>query len=336
MATNGKSLDEKLARVQSGDYRPTDFVIADAKDGDMSMGAATPGFIKDEKDQPTDIPRPLSDYRNAMREMTRSGLVDVMLTSVSTGEILRQEGLFDGSPVTLAVRLNDTTDIWAFRGASYRERPARPFRTPRLDRAAAIADLGLYAMTFYNDLENDMANLEAYARFRDEAEQHETRHFLEVFNPAFPISTGDADLGAYVNDAIARCLAGVASRDRPLFLKMAYNGPKALEELASYDPPNLIVGILGGAAGTTRDTLELVSQAERYGARIALFGRKIYFAEDSLAIVRAMRQVVEGDATPEEAVRAYHDHLAKAGIRSARPVEEDVRITEDILKAGAR
>jgi hypothetical protein len=117
---------------------------------------------------------------------------------------------------------------------------------------------------------------------------------------------------------------------------MAYNGPKALEELASYDPPNLIVGILGGAAGTTRDTLELVSQAERYGARIALFGRKIYFAEDSLAIVRAMRQVVEGDATPEEAVRAYHDHLAKAGIRSARPVEEDVRMTEDILKAGAR
>ena len=48
-----------------------------------------------------------------------------------------------------------------------------------------------------------------------------------------------------------------------------------MEELASYDPKQLIVGVLGGGKGTTRDTFELALQAERYGARVALFGRNL-------------------------------------------------------------
>ncbi len=173
--------------------------------------------------------------------------------------------------------------------------------------------------------------MEEYALFRDESEAFRMRHFLEVFNPAFPIDTGSVELGHYVNDAIARCLAGVARADRPLFLKIAYNGPKAMEELASFDPGNLIVGILGGGAGTTRDTLELVAQAEKYGARIALFGRKIYFADDSEEIVAAMRRVVERQQTPEDAVRDYHDRLGKKGIRPARVLEDDLAVTEAVL-----
>ena len=38
-----KRLDQKLARMRSGAYRPTDFIIADAKDGDMAFGCPTPG-----------------------------------------------------------------------------------------------------------------------------------------------------------------------------------------------------------------------------------------------------------------------------------------------------
>ena len=82
----------------------------------------------------------------------------------------------------------------------------------------------------------------------------------------------------FVNDAIVRCLAGLTEAERPKFLKIAYNGPKALEELASFDP-GLVVGVLGGGAGTTRDCFELIHQAEKYGARVALFGRKINLAE---------------------------------------------------------
>lgn len=332
MTKPNRTLDVKLGRIRNGRYTPSDFVIADAKDGDMSMGVATPGFRADADGKPTATPRPLSDYQDGMRAVVASGLVDIMLMSLSSAERLVPEGVFEGGAVTPAVRLNDASDIWAFRGASYRARPATPFRTARIDRAREVCDLGLYAVTFYNDLAQDAATLEAYGNFCDEANGHGMRHFLEVFNPAFPIDTGDVALGHYVNDAIARCLAGVARADRPLFLKMAYNGPRAMEELASYDPANLIVGILGGAAGTTRDTFELVSQAERHGARIALFGRKIYFAEDSVEIVAAMRRVVQGEQSTEDAVRDYHDRLAKKGVRPARPLEADLEITEAVLK----
>ena len=135
-----------------------------------------------------------------------------------------------------------------------------------------------------------------------------------------------------VNDCILRCIAGLTKAERPRFLKIAYNGPKALEELASFDP-GLIVGVLGGGAGTTRDTFELLHQAERYGARVALFGRKINLAESPLAIVALMRQVAEGAVQPAEAVRAYHGELQKEGIRPSRELDDDNRITEAVLRA---
>ena len=64
----------------------------------------------------------------------------------------------------------------------------------------------------------------------------------------------------FFNDHIIRCLAGVTERGRPLFLKIPYHGPGALEELVAYDP-NLIVGILGGGAGTTYDAFKLIHDA---------------------------------------------------------------------------
>lgn len=335
MDDDGKTLDTRLARIRAGEYRPSDFIIADAKDADMGGGAGAPGPERDAAGRPTGRMLTARDYRAAMARMIEHGPVDIMLTSLSSAEALAAAGAFAASAVTPAIRLNDTTDIWGFRGAAYRTSPALPFRTARLDRARALCDLGLYAVTFYNEPERDAAALERYAAFRDEAHAHGMRHFLEVFNPAFAIETGDTDLGTYVNDAIARCLAGVAGADRPLFLKVQYNGARAMEELAAYDPGRLVVGILGGGAGTTRDTFELVRQAERHGARVALFGRKIHQSEDPVAIVRFMRRVVEGDVAPHEAVAAYHDHLAKAGIRPWRTLEEDGATTDPVLEAEA-
>ncbi len=330
MTHQARSLDGKLDRIRRGTYTPADFIIADAKDGDMSVGVATAGFHTDAHG--VTRPRPLSDYRDGMRLLVRSGLVDIMLMSQSSAEVMAEEDLFMRTPVTPAVRLNDASDIWGARGSVYRGLPALPFRSARIDRAREVADLGLYAITFYNDLARDALTLDAYAAFREQSGNGHMRHFLEVFNPAFPIDTGSADLGDFVNDSIVRCIAGVSQVDRPLFLKIAYNGPRATEDLASYDPGNLVVGILGGAAGTTRDTFELVGQAEKYGARVALFGRKIYFAEDSLEIVAAMRRVVERQQTPVDAVRDYHDRLAKKGLKPARALEADLEITETVLK----
>ena len=64
---------------------------------------------------------------------------------------------------------------------------------------------------------------------------------------------------------IVRALAGVAGKARPLFLKVVYHGPAAMQQLAGYDS-RLIVGILGGAAGTTFDAFQQLWEAKKYGA----------------------------------------------------------------------
>ena len=137
----------------------------------------------------------------------------------------------------------------------------------------------------------------------------------------------------FVNDHILRALAGVVRADRPQFLKIPFNGPAAMEELAAYDP-SLVVGVLGGGAGTTRDTFELLHQAEKHGARLALFGRKINLADSPLDIVRFMREVANGTISPKEAVKAYHGTLQAQGIKPSRPLDDDSAITEAVLKQG--
>lgn len=329
-----KILDEKLARIRAGRYTPKDFVIADAKDGDMALGVGTAGPELDENGKPTGRMRPIKVYRDGMEKMVASGEVDVMLTSLSSAEYLTRRGVYADTPVTPAVRLNDGSDIWHWRGADYKRLPTLPFRTARLDRVKPVADLGLYAVTFFNDRDQDHRTLDAYASFRDEASAAGVRHFLEIFNPQFEVKCLDADFATYNNDAIARCLAGVSVHERPEFLKVVYNGPAATEALASYDPENIVVGILGGASSTTRDTFELIKQAEKYGARVALFGRKIFFAEDSVEIVRSMRALIEEDAAPEDMVKRYHDHLKKAGIRPKQSLEKDLEVTDPACRLG--
>lgn len=319
-----KSLDRKLAAIRGGTYVPADFIIADAKDGDMAFGLAAPGK------GPNGM-KPLRAYRDDMIKVTNSGLVDIMLMSLSSAEVLGAEGRFAGNDVTPAVRLNDTSDIWHMRGGSYPRFPALPFRSARLDRVKPVADLGLYSVTFYNDLARDHETLEAFARFRDEASAQGVRYFLEVFNPQFAVET-NGDFASYNNDMIARCLAGVSRHERPVFLKAVYNGPKATEEIANFDPQGLVFGILGGGSGSTRDCLELVLQAEKYGARVALFGRKIYYSEDSVLMVKAMRRVIEEGLTSEEGVKAYHGDLQAAGIAPFRSLADDLVLSDETLK----
>jgi hypothetical protein len=164
----------------------------------------------------------------------------------------------------------------------------------------------------------------------EEATDNDFNYFLEVFNPNVDTGIDPALQPHYVNDCICRTLAGLTREQRPQFLKIPFNGPQALEELASYDP-DLVVGVLGGGAGTARDTFELIHQAEKYGARIALFGRKINLAEDPLAMVKLMRAVADGEVSPEEAVKDYHGALQASGQRPLRSFEDDIRITENVL-----
>jgi hypothetical protein len=340
-----KRLDEKLARIAAGQYRPSDFIIADAKDGDMGPSITSCGPRR-APDGSWSRYRTRAEFLDQIRAVVRQDILDVMLVSASNLEVLSAEGLFRDSAVKPVIRANDTTDIWVMRGATYARKPSRPFRTaclprvmygralPGVDGAVVGTDLGLYSITFNNDLDADIATLEAFAAFRADAAVNNFKYFLEVFNPNVDTGIAPEVLPHYINDCICRCLAGLTAADRPRFLKIAYNGPKALEELASYDP-SLIVGVLGGGAGTTRDTFELLAQAERHGARVALFGRKINLAESPLAIVALMRQVASGTIGPSEAVRAYHDDLRRNRITPLRALDDDNVITEAVLKSAA-
>src|SRR3954447_1400680 len=320
-----KSLDTKLAAIHADPHGARDFILADAKDADMATGLAAPG-----KDARTGRPRSLADYRDQMREVTRQGLVDIMLMSASTSELLTiRERLFENSHVTPAVRANDTTDIQLPAGGTYGAEPSRPFRTATLEQIQygkanpapgerrVGADLGLYSITPNNRLEFDYVSLSAYKEFRIEAEQKGFRHFLEVFDPNACGDRCPTDLGRFINDLIVRTLAGVPSTGRPVFLKIAYHGPRAMQELVEYDP-HLVPGILGGSSGTTYDAFRLLAEAKQYGARAALFGRKINNCEHQLSFVKYLRAIADGQIEPEEAVRAYHGELERLKINPHR------------------
>src|SRR5437016_6365213 len=137
----------------------------------------------------------------------------------------------------------------------------------------------------------------------------------------------------FINDAIVRTVGGVTSKGRPLFLKMVYHGPKYMEELVHYDP-HLVVGILGGSAGTTYDAFKLLAEAKKYGGRVALFGRKINNAENQLAFVQFLRLIADGEVGPEEAVRAYHGVLQRLGVKPHRPLKDDMVLQTNVMSYG--
>jgi hypothetical protein len=99
-----------------------------------------------------------------------------------------------------------------------------------------------------------------------------------------------------------------------------------MEALAGYDS-SLVVGILGGSAGTTMDAFHMLWEAKRYGARVALYGRKINHAEDQLTFIRFLRAVADDELEPAEAVRAYHGELAKLRLQPFRTLADDLEQT---------
>ena len=340
-----KSLDQKLAAIHADPSGAKDFILADAKDADMAFGVGAPGNSPERHDGELRF-KTLAEYREQIRQVIHQGLADIVLMSASTADQLAiQERLFENSHVTPAARANDASDVHLPRGGQTHLAPARPFRTAAIDHMqcgrldcepaerSVGANLGLYSVTFVNDIDRDLDTLNRYKEFREEAERKGFRHFLEVFDPNIASAVSPEVLPGYINDHIARMLAGVAQAGRPVFLKIVYHGPKAMEELVRYDP-HLVVGILGGAAGTTYDAFKLLGEAKKYGARAALFGRKINNAENQLAFIEFLRLIADGVLEPEEAVRAYHGVLGKLGVKPHRSLEDDMVLQTAVMSYG--
>ncbi len=352
-----KSLDAKLAEIRSNP-RSRAFILADAKDADMAFGVRAPGprrYLAGRGARPAQFSpevwgrdefgyRNLPEFLDVIREIVSQGVVDIMLMSAYVNEQLSiKEGLFGNSKVTPAARANDTTDVWAVRHGCYTREPSQPFRSATIDHIQCGqvecdrsgtefpgANLGLYSVTFVNELDQDREALLWYKQFREESERKTFRHFLEVFDPNVDSGIPAEKLGEFINDNILRTLAGVPEAGRPQFLKIVYHGPRAMEELAQYDP-NLVVGILGGGAGTTYDAFRLIHDAQKYGARVALFGRKINHAEHQLAFIEMLRLITDGKVDPAEAVRAYHGVLQAKGIQPHRTLADDLQLTDQSM-----
>src|SRR6266705_5057689 len=249
-----KSLDTKLAEIKA-DHSSRAFILADAKDADMAFGVRAPGprsYLSLRGERPARFSpeiwsraeygyRNLPEFLDIIREVVKQGVVDIMLMSAYVNEQLTiKEGLFQKSHVTPAARANDTTDVWAVRHGCYTSEPAQPFRTATIDQIQCGriecdrtiedfpgANLGLYSVTFVNELEQDRQTLLRFKEFREEAERKRFRYFLEVFDPNVPNGIPKEKVGEFINDMILRSLAGVTEASRPLVLKIVYHGPRA-------------------------------------------------------------------------------------------------------------
>src|SRR5208283_1124859 len=106
-----KSLDRKLARIHADPHGCKDFILADAKDPDMALAIGAPGRSPEMHNGEVRY-RTLAEFRAVIEQVVAQGLIDIMLMSASTSEVLTiHKRIFDNSTVTPAARVNDTTDI---------------------------------------------------------------------------------------------------------------------------------------------------------------------------------------------------------------------------------
>jgi hypothetical protein len=332
-----KSLDQKLINLRSNPAAE-DFILVDAKDPDSAFGILGTGMKNSGEN------RSKQEFFEDIQALVDQAIVDVMLSSINTYDRLTcKEDIFASSTVTPAIRMNSSTDIWMVRKGNYSQKKSIPFtcvdvrRTmighpPPWENEKTNIDLGLYSVTFNNHPEDDLRTFEAFKSFWIEAEQCHFRYFLEVFDPnASDCGLKPDEIPSFVNDQIARILSITPLAASPLFLKLPYHGPKAMQELAQFDK-DLLIGILGGSSGTTYDSFKLIAEAQKYGARAAIFGRRIKDSEDPPTFVKFLDQIVKKKISPERAVEEYHAEIEKAGIEPRRTLKEDSKISSEALK----
>jgi hypothetical protein len=312
-----KSLQGKIRALQANPSSSGTFVLGDAKDSDLAL-RGLPARVGRSLERPdANFPYPSREaFLDQIAELIESGPLDLMVVSPRVAEETAQRGVFRQCPVSPVIR--SAQGHWLPQAAVAEGGPS--FEGP----------IPLFGVGFCRDEAMDQAELDAYERFRLKAGAAHVRHLLELY-PSCGCDGGEPQrVDDILADRLLHSLLEVPPVARPMLVQAPYYGPRLMESLAE-SLPGMPVGIVGGPAGTTFDAFRLLAESKRYGARAAIFGRRISAAEHQPAFVRFLDYLAKDDVRPEEAVHAYHGVLQGLGIRPFRELKEDLMPTADLF-----
>lgn len=311
-----KSLQRKL-RTLHANSNSVEFVLGDAKESDLAMRNLPQRIARSWERPDANFPyRSREAFRDQIEELLEDSPLDLMVVSPEIArETAGRAGVFSRSEVSPAVRTA---------AGHWEPVPAETRGGPRSE-----GPLPLFGIGFCRDRDLDRAELDAYEKFRFAAGAARTRHLLELY-PSCGCDGGPPQrVDDLLADRLLHSILEVPATARPLLIQAPYYGPALMESLAAI-LPGVPVGIVGGPAGTTFDAFRLLTESKKYGARGALFGRRIASAEHQPAFVRFLDYLARGEVAPAEAVHAYHGVLQGLGIRPRRELEEDLMSTADL------
>lgn len=313
-----KTLQRKIRALLADASNSAEFILADAKESDLAL-AGVPAVLERSLERPdASFPyRSRGAYLDQILELIEDSPLDLMVVSREVaGSMAGAGGAFEHSRVSPSVRVQSGRDLRA--------------RAP-----GESGPLPLFGLGLSRDRALDQAELDAYDRFRLDVGVVRGGHLLELY-PASGRDGGPPQrVDDVLDDRLLHSLLESPPWARPTLLQVPYYGPRLMERLAGC-LPGIAVGVLGGAPGTTFDAFQLLAEAGRNGARAALFGRRIGAAEHQAAFVRLMDVVARREASPAEAVHAYHGVLQGLGIRPLRELGEDLQPSSQLLRGEER
>ena len=240
-----------------------------------------------------------SAYLDAMRAVVAQGELDILLTSASNGERLAADGSLDD---------DDHARRPGQRHHRHLEQPRQRLpdaalapvpHAPTSPPSAPFCDLVLYSVTFNNDLDHDLATLEAYRAFRERGRRARRAALPrgvqpQRARPAWRPTTS----AAFVNDSIVRTLAGVTARAAAAVPEDGLQRGGRAGRAGRARPARWWSASSAGRPAPRGTPSSCCTGPQPHGGRVALFGRKIQRAESQLDLVGLMRPVLRGELQP--------------------------------------
>ncbi len=202
-----------------------DFILADAKDADMAFGIGAPGKSPEMHAAKSRF-RTLAEYRDRSAQIVRAG---PGRHHADVGQHQRRaddsaNGFFENSHVTPAARANDTSDIFVVRSGRYIHEPPGRFAPPRSITSSAATsncepaerdarrESGPVQRHVQQRLDDDLRALEDYQPVSPRGRSARASGISWKSSiPTRPTGSTPNRSPQFINDSIARTLAGVAA-----------------------------------------------------------------------------------------------------------------------------